>query len=59
MLLAGAWFLLTGFACVAIGDVRALAPATMSGAYGIGMMLVAAIHYLSAQKASTDEEQEL
>ena len=31
MLLAGAWFLLTGLACIALGDVRSLAPATMSG----------------------------
>jgi hypothetical protein len=58
MLLVGAWFLLTGLACVALGDVRALAPAMMSGAYAIGMMMVAAMHYFSAQKASTDEEQE-
>jgi hypothetical protein len=58
MLLVGAWFLLTGLACVALGDARALAPATMSGAYAVGMMLVAAIHYFS-QKVSTDEEQEL
>ena len=58
MLLAGAWFLLTGLACVAIGDERALAPAMMAGAYAIGMMLVAAIHYLSAKKASSDEEEE-
>lgn len=56
MMLVGAWFLITGLAYVALGDVRALAPATMSGAYAIGMMLVAAIHYLSAQKASIDEE---
>jgi hypothetical protein len=59
MMLAGAWFLISGLACVALGDVRALAPARMSGAYAIGMTLVAAIHYLSAQKGSTDEEQEL
>ena len=58
MLLAGAWFLLTGLACVAIGDSRALAPATMSGAYAMGMMLVAVIHYLSGKKSSTDEEKE-
>lgn len=56
MLLVGAWFLLTGFACVWLGDARALAPATMAGAYAIGMMLVAFIHQVSAQKASTDEE---
>ncbi|HTV08272.1 MAG TPA: hypothetical protein VMD97_04425 [Candidatus Aquilonibacter sp.] len=59
MVLVGAWFLLTGLACVALGDERALAPATMSGAYAIGMMLVAAIHYLFAKKATTDEEKEL
>ncbi len=58
MLLVGAWFLLTGFACVAIGDARALAPATMSGAYCIGMMLVAGIHHLYAKKVSSDEEKE-
>jgi hypothetical protein len=31
----------------------------MTGAYAVGMTLVAAIHYLSAKKASTDEEEEL
>jgi hypothetical protein len=59
MLLAGAWFLLAGLACISIGDERALAPAMMAGSYAIGMTLVAAIHYLSAKKASTDEEEEL
>lgn len=57
MLLAGVWFLLTGFACVAMGDNRALAPATMSGAYAIGMALVAAIHYFAARKGPADEEE--
>jgi hypothetical protein len=59
MLLAGVWFLLTGLACISLGDARALAPATMSCAYAIGMALVAAIHYLSAKKASVDEDKEL
>jgi len=58
MMLVGSWFLVTGLASVALGDARALAPATMSGAYGIGMTLVAVILYVSAQKASNDEEQE-
>jgi hypothetical protein len=58
MLLVGVWFLLTGLACVGLGDIRSLAPATMSGAYAIGMALVAAIHYLSARKASIDENEE-
>lgn len=56
MLLVGVWFLLTGLACVGLGDTRSLAPATMSGAYAVGMTLVAAIHYLSAKKASIDED---
>jgi hypothetical protein len=55
MLLVGVWFLLTGFGCIMLGDTRALAPATMSGAYAIGMLLVAAVHYFSSRKASTDE----
>ena len=42
----------------AFGDERALAPATMAGAYAVGMTLVAVIHHLSAKKASTDEEKE-
>jgi hypothetical protein len=57
MLLAGAWFLLAGLACVSLGDARALAPATMSGTYAIGMTLVAAIHYSSAKKALIDEDE--
>ncbi len=56
MLLAGVWFLATGLACIALGDERALAATTMAGAYGVGMALVAAIHFLSAKKASTDED---
>ena len=56
MLLVGAWFLLSGMACLAIGDARALTSTTMSVAYGIGMALVAAIHYLHAKKVSIDED---
>jgi len=55
MLIVGAWFLLTGFGCIALGDGRALAPVTMAGAFGIGMGMVAAIHYFSGE-ASRDEE---
>ncbi len=56
MLFAGAWFLLAGLLCLALGDTRALAPIAMSGAYAIGMTLVAAIHFLAAKKASSNEE---
>ncbi|WP_263382592.1 hypothetical protein [Granulicella arctica] len=58
MLLAGIWFLLTGLSCIALGDLRALAPVTMSIAYAIGMTLVAAIHYFSARKALISEDNE-
>ncbi|HEY5329067.1 MAG TPA: hypothetical protein VIJ79_04220 [Acidobacteriaceae bacterium] len=59
MLLVGAWFLVTGLACIGLGNIRSLAPATMSGAYAVGMALVAAIHYFSARKVSIDEDKEL
>ncbi|HEV2619445.1 MAG TPA: hypothetical protein VGU23_05845 [Acidobacteriaceae bacterium] len=56
MLLVGAWFLMTGFACIGLGDIRSLAPITMSGSFAVGMSLVAAIHYHSAKKALIDED---
>jgi hypothetical protein len=56
MLLAGTWFLLTGLACLWLGDTRALSSATMSGAYTVGMALVAAIHRLYANHEAVDEE---
>lgn len=58
MLLAGAWFLLTGLASIGAGDERALAPAIMSGAYAVGMAFVAAVHSLGAKEVAIDEEQE-
>lgn len=59
MFVVGMWFLLTGLACIAVGDSRVLMPGTMSGSYAIGMILVAAIHYFSAKKAPSDEDKEL
>ena len=58
MLLAGTWFLLTGLICIALGPERGLAPFTMAGAFGVGMALVALIHYLSAKKAIIDDDQQ-
>jgi len=55
MLLAGIWFLCTGFAGILRGPDHALAPATMSIPYAVGMAFVAAVHYFSAKKASVDE----
>ena len=56
MFLVGIWFLLTGFACITLGDTRALAPGRMSYAYAVGMAFVAAIHYFSARR-TPDENQ--
>jgi hypothetical protein len=54
MLLAGVWFLLTGFACLLLGNTRALSPLPMSGPFALGMAYVATIHYLSAKNAHED-----
>ena len=43
MLAAGAWYLLTGLACVALGDARALSPWAMGIPFGVGQLLVAAV----------------
>jgi hypothetical protein len=59
MLLVGVWFLLTGLGCISLGGVTALAPATMSYAYAVGMGLAAALHHLSARKESLVEDKEL
>lgn len=59
MVLAGGWFLLTGFTCLWLGDAHALAPMTMSGAYGVGMTLVTGIHHFSAKEASLNEDDAL
>jgi hypothetical protein len=43
MIAAGLWYLFTGLICIALGDNRALAPATMGLPFGIGQWIVAAI----------------
>ena len=58
MLFVGAWFLVTGFVCIRLGVIRALAPASMAYPYAVGMGLVAAIHYFSARKVSLDDDKE-
>ena len=52
MLGVGVWFLFTGFVCTALGDSRALAPATMSGAFAVGMAMVAGVHFVATKKVS-------
>jgi hypothetical protein len=54
MLAAGAWYLLTGLGCIALGDSRALSPWAMGTAFGAGQLLVAGI-LLFATQESGDE----
>jgi hypothetical protein len=54
MLAAGAWYLLTGLACIALGDNRALSPWAMGIPYGAGQLLVATILLFGAHEG-TDE----
>lgn len=51
---AGAWYLLTGLTCIALGDARALAPWSMGVAYGVGQLIVAAV-LLWGSKEDRDE----
>jgi hypothetical protein len=50
MIAAGAWYLLTGLSCLAMGGNRALSPWTMGTSYGAGQLLVAAILVLTSQE---------
>jgi hypothetical protein len=43
MVAAGAWYLLTGLVCIALGDSRALSPWAMGIPFGAGQLLVAGI----------------
>jgi hypothetical protein len=54
MIAAGAWYLLTGLICLALGDARSLAPWTMGFAFGAGQLLVAGV-LLTANPENEDE----
>ncbi len=54
MLAAGAWYLLTGLVCIALGGSRALSPWAMGIPFGAGQLLVAGILLFSAHEG-TDE----
>ena len=55
MVAAGVWYLLTGLACLSLGDSRALAPWTMGIAYGVGQVLVAAVLYFAAPEVGDED----
>ncbi len=54
MVMAGAWYLLTGLSCIAMGDNRAFSPWTMGISYGAGQLLVAAILWLSSSEVEDE-----
>lgn len=47
MLAAGAWYLLCGLVCIAVGDPRAFSPWAMGIPFGAGQLLVAAILFFN------------
>ena len=49
MIAAGAWYLLTGLVCIALGGTRALSPWAMGIPYGVGQLLVATILLLNSK----------
>ncbi len=51
----GAWYLLTGLACLSLGDERALSPWAMGIPYVVGQMTVAAILYFNAQEIADEK----
>jgi uncharacterized membrane protein YhhN len=50
MIAAGAWCLLAGLSCLALGDARALAPWTMGLGFGAGQMLIAVVLWTAASE---------
>src|ERR1700756_4361187 len=54
MVIAGAWYLLTGLMCLALGDNRALSPWAMGIPFGAGQLLVAGILVYSRREASDE-----
>jgi hypothetical protein len=54
MLAAGAWYLLTGLACIALGGNRALSPWAMGIPYGAGQLLVAAVLLFSTHEGADE-----
>jgi hypothetical protein len=51
MAAAGMWYLLSGLACIALGDSRAFSPWAMGVSYGAGQFLAAGVLFFAAQGA--------
>jgi len=55
MIAAGAWYLLSGLTCIALGNSRALAPWTMGLAFGAGQLLVAGILFVATPDGADED----
>jgi hypothetical protein len=55
MRVAGAWYLVTGLACIALADYRALSPVAMGVPFGVGQLLIAAVLLFSESEARREE----
>lgn len=51
MLAAGAWYLMTGLACIALGEAHAFSPWAMGIPYGGGQLLVGVILQITREEA--------
>jgi hypothetical protein len=54
MVIAGAWYMLTGLVCIALADNRALSPWAMGIPYGMGQLLVAAVLLFTAPEGGDE-----
>ena len=54
MVVAGAWYLLTGLFCISLADARAFSPWAMAIPYGTGQLLVAAILLVNSREVEDD-----
>jgi hypothetical protein len=54
MIATGMWYLVTGLACIALGDNRAFSPWTMGVSYGTGQFLAAGILFFAAPETSDE-----
>ena len=54
MVVAGAWYLITGLTCIALAGSRAFSPWAMGIPYGVGQMLVAGILFATAREGSDE-----
>ena len=55
MLAAGAWYLATGLACIAMAGPRALSPWAMAIPYGVGQLLMAGVLFFNSPEAQDEE----